>query len=38
MDMTKIDLGQDMNTNILNIKCVSRYMMVIYNKQHLSNI
>ena len=25
MDMTKIDLGQDMNTNILNIKCVSRY-------------
>ena len=36
-DTTLIDLGLDMNTYILNIKCLS-IMMVICIKQYLSNI
>ena len=32
-----IDLGLDMETNVLNIKCASA-IMVICIKQHLSNI
>ena len=38
IDTAKIELGQDMDTNILNLKCHSMKMMVMCNKQHLSNI
>ena len=37
MDATYIDLGLDMDTNILNIK-LSQYNMVKCIKQYLSNI
>ena len=37
VDTTKIELNQDMDTNILNLRCHSM-VMVMCNKQHLSNI
>ena len=38
IDTTKIDLGPDMDNNIVNIKNVSLSGLLICIKQHLNNI